>query len=265
MSIEEDLKILERRASMREGQLALAELDRLREQLGRPTRAELRRLESRRAELAEEARLQAEGNRRARERYEAHQAAALAAPPREEAVLIGVVRREIEDYRRQEADRERRTSALLARRRALESPRRLPRVRGYAAVFDAPYYRSCIDGLEVIRRGAFAPWLRSGQSVVALVNHDEGRRLGSTASGALRLREDSYGLLAILDPRGPEGERLVEALREGRCLGMSFHGRAARDRRGAEVYEVLEFELVEVTYALDKMPANPRTSAHLVE
>ncbi len=72
------------------------------------------------------------------------------------------------------------------------------RISGYAAVYNSPTNIGG-DFEEVILPGAFRRTLAEGADVRALVNHDENLVLGRTASGTLRLREDSKGLFFECD------------------------------------------------------------------
>ena len=54
----------------------------------------------------------------------------------------------------------------------------------------------CGKCVEQIRAGAFGEALRAAKNVDILLNHDKGRKLGSTSEGTLSLYEDSIGLRA---------------------------------------------------------------------
>lgn len=96
------------------------------------------------------------------------------------------------------------------------------RLEGYAAVFGR---EARIGGnfTEVIRPGAFTATLADGADKLALVDHDPARLLARTASGTLRLAEDSRGLAFDLDVPDTAAGRDVLALAErGDLGGMSF-------------------------------------------
>src|SRR5688572_16787467 len=75
-----------------------------------------------------------------------------------------------------------------------------PKIRGYAAMFDA--WSEKLFGLfrEKIRAGAFAKTIQEAD-IRALVNHDPNYILGRNRAGTLSLREDGRGLaVEILPP-----------------------------------------------------------------
>lgn len=79
------------------------------------------------------------------------------------------------------------------------------------------------DFTEVVRPGAFAASLASGDTIIALADHDRRSLLGSTASGTLELREDERGLLFNLSLPDTSHGRDVRALVErGDIRGCSF-------------------------------------------
>ena len=124
------------------------------------------------------------------------------------------------------------------------------KLEGYAAVFDS---ETRIGGFtEVIRHGAFRAALEARSDVLALVDHDPARLLARTASGTLRLAEDSRGLAFEIDVPDTQLGRDVLALAERRDLGgMSFAFRPKReawpvaDRRELHVVELVEVSVVQ--------------------
>jgi hypothetical protein len=93
------------------------------------------------------------------------------------------------------------------------------RLEGYAATFGVEARVGSIR--ETIEPGAFRSSL-SGD-VLALLDHDQGKVLGRTRSGTLRLSEDSRGLAFSLDVPDTAAGRDVLALAErGDLGGMSF-------------------------------------------
>lgn len=71
--------------------------------------------------------------------------------------------------------------------------KRLPVLRGYAAVFDSE--SNNLGGfVEVIDRRAFDQILGKKPDVYALFNHDRSLILGNTTNGTLKLSVDDYGL-----------------------------------------------------------------------
>lgn len=98
---------------------------------------------------------------------------------------------------------------------------------GYAALFDSP--SSGLPFNEVIKPGAFKRSLsraKAGQKIIAfLFGHEETRALATTASGRLKLEEDSKGLRveAKLDPADPDAAKVISMLtHEAAAAGMSF-------------------------------------------
>ena len=124
------------------------------------------------------------------------------------------------------------------------------RLEGHAAVFAQP---AKIGGFtETIAPGAFARSLADGRDILALVDHDAGRLLGRTASGTLRLAEDSRGLAFSLDVPDTALGRDLLVLAERRDLGgMSFSFIAKRDtwpaadRRMLHDVDLLEVSIVQ--------------------
>lgn len=89
---------------------------------------------------------------------------------------------------------------------------------GYAATFGT---ETRINGaVEVIRPGAFSG-MRS--DILALVDHDQGKVLGRTSSGTLRLTQDEQGLRFDLDiPDTSLGRDILVLAERGDLGGMSF-------------------------------------------
>lgn len=77
----------------------------------------------------------------------------------------------------------------------------------------------CGKCVEQIAAGAFGNALRTAKNVDMLLNHDKGRKIGSTSEGTLALTEDSIGLRASADITD---EEVVEKARNGLLRGWSF-------------------------------------------
>lgn len=77
----------------------------------------------------------------------------------------------------------------------------------------------CGKCVEQIRAGAFGEALRAAKNVDILLNHDKGRKLGSTSEGTLSLYEDNIGLRASADIYDNE---VISEARAGRLRGWSF-------------------------------------------
>jgi len=135
-------------------------------------------------------------------------------------------------------------------------------IAGHAAVFEKMSHD--LGGFrEKIAPGAFTRTLKSGNDVLALVNHDPNFRLGRTKNGTVRLREDQDGLAIEIDPPNTQtGRDTVEDIRTGNLDGMSFMFRTIEDdwsiEGGEEIRTLKQIELLEagpVTF-----PAYPDTS-----
>jgi HK97 family phage prohead protease len=100
---------------------------------------------------------------------------------------------------------------------------------GYAAKFDTRSHD--LGGfVETIRSGAFGRAIREGQDVRALINHDPGLILGRTASGTLKLAEDSTGLHYEVDaPDTSYARDLSESMQRGDVTQSSFGFRVRQD------------------------------------
>lgn len=124
------------------------------------------------------------------------------------------------------------------------------KLEGYAAVFGALARIGSFS--ETIRSGAFSQTLQSNPDILALVDHDPTRLLARTASGSLKLAEDTRGLhfeLAIPDTQLGHD---VLALAERRDLGgMSFGFRVkdeawpASDQRELRAVDLVEISVVQ--------------------
>jgi HK97 family phage prohead protease len=139
----------------------------------------------------------------------------------------------------------------------------LPVVLGYASVFAQHFYEENLKRWIRFERGAFDRSLRSGKEIYALIEHDRSRVLASTSDKSrLRLAADTVGLRVMLDPDDlPHGLDVVRAARTGRA-GMSVGGcevvksRVERSSIG-EILVVLEADIRDVSFCVDRMPANP--------
>lgn len=110
-------------------------------------------------------------------------------------------------------------AATLERRAVTELRASGRKLEGYAALFG----REARIGsfVETIAPGAFRSALTG--DVLALLDHDQGKVLGRTRSGTLRLSEDTRGLAFSLDLPDTAAGRDVLALAERNDLGgMSF-------------------------------------------
>lgn len=139
------------------------------------------------------------------------------------------------------------------------------KLEGYAAVFGSS---ARIGGFaESIRAGAFSGTLQANPDILALVDHDPARLLARTASGTLRLAEDTRGLHFELDIPDTQLGRDVLALAERRDLGgMSFGFRVkdeawpASDQRELRAVDLVEISVVQAfpAYADTSISARAR-------
>jgi HK97 family phage prohead protease len=136
------------------------------------------------------------------------------------------------------------------------------KLAGYAAVFNTP---ADIGGnfTEIVRPSAFRATLAARSDVLALVDHDPSKLLGRTASGTLRLGEDSRGLSFELDvPATQLGNDLLLMCERGDLGGCSIGVRVAAggefwpDKRTRELRSV---QLAEISI-IHSWPAYPHTS-----
>jgi HK97 family phage prohead protease len=134
------------------------------------------------------------------------------------------------------------------------------RLVGYAATFGTP---AEIEGriTETIRAGAFADTLGKREDVLALVDHDSSKLLGRTASGTLRLNEDSKGLAFEVDvPLTTLGNDVLAMAERGDLGGMSFGFRTLADHwTDQRTRELRSVQLVEVS-VVHAFPAYSGTS-----
>jgi HK97 family phage prohead protease len=134
------------------------------------------------------------------------------------------------------------------------------RLIGYAATFGTP---AQIEGrfTETIKAGAFSDTLNKRGDVLALVDHDSSKLLGRTASGTLRLSEDSRGLAFEVDvPPTTLGNDVLAMAERGDLGGMSFGFRTLADHWSNErTRELRSVQLIEVS-VVHAFPAYSGTS-----
>ena len=103
--------------------------------------------------------------------------------------------------------------------------------------------------VEQITPGAFGRALERAQNVDLLLDHDEGRNLGSTQAGNLELFEDNIGLRAIAGVKDPE---VIQKARDKKLKGWSFGMYVNKDNleeraAGMPCRHVEELDLFEVS------------------
>lgn len=151
------------------------------------------------------------------------------------------------------------SSNLEKRSCSLELRAQGRKLEGYAAVFGLA---AKIGGFsETIRSGAFKATLANNQDILALVDHDTSKLLGRTASGSLKLAEDTRGLHFELEVPGTQLGQDILAMAERRDLGgMSFGFRATDEAwPAADMRELRAVDLREVSI-VQAFPAYSQTS-----
>lgn len=127
-------------------------------------------------------------------------------------------------------------------------------IGGYVAVYND--HTQFGGRTEYIERGAFGRFLervRAGAAhVLALINHDGRRVVGTTQNGSLRLHDDERGLYAEIDlPDTTYGRDTYNAVRGGYIRGGSFQflerGSEVTIERGTRVLK--ELSINEITIA----------------
>jgi uncharacterized protein len=115
---------------------------------------------------------------------------------------------------------------------------------------------------EVIVPKTFERALSKGTNIDLLFNHIQERKLGSTATGELQLREDNIGLRAIATVTD---QQVIDKAKAGELQGWSFGFHANKDswvdggEDGVQKRMVEDLDLVEVSI-LDQTPAYIATS-----
>lgn len=98
--------------------------------------------------------------------------------------------------------------------------------RGYAAVFDTPWADNLTQKhgyIERVARGAFRKALTAKDNVPFLLGHDRNMVLGTTASGNVKITEETKGLLTTAKlPDNHIGEYARSMIESGDLKGMSF-------------------------------------------
>ena len=121
------------------------------------------------------------------------------------------------------------------------------KLEGYAAVFGASARIGTFS--ESIRSGAFLQTLQSNPDILALVDHDPTRLLARTASGTLKLAEDTRGLHFELAVPDTQLGHDVLALAERRDLGGMSFGFRVKDEAWptSDQRELRAVDLVEIS------------------
>jgi len=137
---------------------------------------------------------------------------------------------------------------------------------GYASVFDSPA-RIGSGFTEIVRRGAYAATLAKGADVLCLAEHDPARLLGRTASGTLKLAEDSRGLhFEVSLPETTLGADILALAERGDIGGASVGFRVppggdtwpAPDRRELVAVDLLEVSIISAWPAFNQTVVSAR-------
>src|SRR5262245_51459595 len=87
---------------------------------------------------------------------------------------------------------------------------------GFAAVYGSAYDHG--GEVEEVCPGSFNHILDRRRTIMAMVEHDRKRYLGSTKDGRLRLLNTDFGLAVCLEaPPGPDAEEVASMIRRGEC------------------------------------------------
>lgn len=109
--------------------------------------------------------------------------------------------------------------------------------------------------VEMIEPGAFAEALTRAKNVDMLLNHDESRKLASTSTRSLMLKEDNIGLYAECETSDAE---VIEKGQRGELRGWSFGMFVNKDemeQRGDKIprRHVQKMDIVEVSIIDSRM------------
>lgn len=122
---------------------------------------------------------------------------------------------------------------------------------------------------ETVSYGAGARSLsRSDLDVTLNLGHEQMRRIASTTTGTLQLRESTTGLevdAPALDPEDGDVAYIAPKIRAGLITEMSFAFRIVRGEWSPDFteYRIHEYDLHRGDVAIVGYGANPATTAHL--
>lgn len=118
------------------------------------------------------------------------------------------------------------------------------------------------DFIEQITPTAFNKTLKDKAEVKAFVNHDDGKIVGSTTAGTLRLSTSENGLEFEIDmPNTTFGNDAYETIKRGDCKTLSFgfipvKVRSEKDEKGLLHNYLVEVKLLEISICV-AFPAYP--------
>ena len=99
-------------------------------------------------------------------------------------------------------------------------------VRGYAAVYDAPWQDALVEEMgyaEEVARGAFRKALSRSDNVPLLWQHERRDMLATTGAGTLRLKDEPRGLAFEAElPENPLGDYVLSMIQRGDVRGVSY-------------------------------------------
>lgn len=130
--------------------------------------------------------------------------------------------------------------------------------------FSRPLFDNAIGRfVEKILPNVFKRAIAKAKDIEVLLNHDESRKLASTADGTAKVYEDNVGLRAVVEISDPE---VIEKARAGKLRGWSFGFTEPTDERLTRTDGLIErtvksLSLHEVSIIDDKaLPAYIGTS-----
>jgi len=126
----------------------------------------------------------------------------------------------------------------------------MTRFAGYAAIFDRPD-----RGGDIVRKGAFLRALQRIGEVPLLWRHS-----GAVIGRVEHLSEDERGLRVIAAVGDTRAARLLAS---GRVDGLSFGYRVREAKSAANVRELIELDLIEVSLVAN--PMQPKARVHAIE
>lgn len=114
---------------------------------------------------------------------------------------------------------------------------------------------------EIISETAFNKTLNDGKNVVALLNHDTSKVLGSVRSGTLKLESTSEGLFVDCElPETSYGKDLYETIKRGDVNNLSFGFVPVKSVEKDDIRYLTEVRLEEVSFGVP-FPAYPSTDS----
>ncbi|NBI63687.1 HK97 family phage prohead protease [Clostridiales bacterium] len=142
------------------------------------------------------------------------------------------------------------------------------RISGYVNVTgrqSRPIFTKRGKVVEIIERRAFQKAIDRAENIQLLLDHRQDKVLASTKDKTLSVEEDEIGLRAETIVTDQE---TIEAAKAGRLKGWSFNMLRPVDELEERadqlpIRRVREFDMTEITLALDRVPAYSATSIEL--